>query len=75
MPGDCSHQTTGTVKRVDKAAGSVSIDVAGADSVELRLPPDELAGFEEGDQVVVSLGIRESRDGAAPDPDMGLPTC
>jgi len=57
----CSHQMTGTVKRIDKATGTVAIDVAGSD-LQLTLPPSELSGFENGDQVVVSLGLRESRD-------------
>jgi hypothetical protein len=57
----CSHQMTGTVKRIDKATGTVAIDVAGSD-LQLTLPPSELSGFENGDQVVVSLGLHESRD-------------
>jgi hypothetical protein len=58
----CSHQMTGTVKRIDKATGTVSIDVAGAGDLQFTLPPSELSGFETGDQVVVSMGMRESRD-------------
>jgi hypothetical protein len=58
----CSHQMTGTVKRIDKATGTVSIDVAGAGDIQFTLPQSELSGFENGDQVVVSMGIRECRD-------------
>ena len=58
----CSHQMTGTVKRIDKAAGTVAIDVAGAGDLQFTLPPRELSGFETGDQVVVSMGMRESCD-------------
>ncbi len=60
LAGDCTHQMTGTVKRLDPAEGTVSVDVAGSD-LKLRLPANELAGFKEGDQVVVSLGVRERR--------------
>jgi hypothetical protein len=63
MPGDCSHKVSGTVKRLDRSSGTVSIDVAGGENLELKLPPGELSGFETGDQVVVSMGIRESRLG------------
>jgi hypothetical protein len=59
----CPHQMTGTVKQLDKTTGTVAIDVAGANSIEIHLPPNELAGFQEGDQVVVSMGLRESRAG------------
>jgi hypothetical protein len=58
---DCAHQMTGTVTKLDAAAGTLSIDVAGGNGMTLRLPASELKGFEEGDQVVVSLGVRESR--------------
>ena len=72
--GECAHKMTGTVKQLDKSAGTVSIDVAGTENIELKLPPNELAGFEEGDQVVVSMGLREARTGSAPDRDTGRPT-
>ena len=64
MKGDCSHRMTGTVTDVDKSTGSVSIDVAGANSLQLHLPPQELDGFEKGDQVVVSMGVSEPHAGA-----------
>jgi hypothetical protein len=58
LGANCAHEMTGTVKKLDTAAGTVSVDVAGSD-LKLRLPPNALAGFEEGDQVVVSVGVRE----------------
>ncbi len=58
-PG-CEHQMTGTVKRLDKAAGTLSIDVAGTGEMQLTLPPSELEGFEQGDQVIVAVGVRGS---------------
>ena len=67
MPAECEHKVMGTVKHLDPATGTVSIDIKGADDIELKLPADELAGFEAGDQVVVSMGMRESRVGAEPD--------
>ena len=70
LGGNCAHEMTGTVKRLDPAEGTVSVDVAGSD-MKLRLPPNELNGFKEGDQVVVSLGVRESRD-VTPIPDRDL---
>jgi hypothetical protein len=61
---DCSHSMRGTVKTVDKATGEVSIVVPGVDDeIAIHLPPSELSGFERGDQVVVSMGLRESRVG------------
>ena len=57
----CSHQMTGTVKHLDKATGSMSIDVAGTGEMKLTLPPSELDGFENGDQVILSMGVREAR--------------
>ena len=81
LTNGCGHTMSGTVKQLDKTTGTVSIDVAGSNDVELRLPPGELAGFKEGDQVIVSMGIRESRAGTRPteepgglDPDRGLGT-
>ena len=79
LGGSCPHRIEGTVKKIDKSAGTVSIDVPGSDAVELHLPPGDLAGFEQGDQVVVSMGIRESHTGSVPtepglDPDRGLGT-
>jgi hypothetical protein len=62
---NCAHEMTGIVKRLDSAEGTVSVDVAGSD-LKLRLPPNELAGFKEGDQVVVSLGVREVGQGSTP---------
>jgi hypothetical protein len=59
LGNNCAHEMTGTVRKLDAAAGTVLVDVAGSDMI-LRLPPSELAGFKEGDQVVVSLGVRES---------------
>ncbi len=56
----CPHLMTGTVTKLDKARGSLQIDVAGADQLELELSPEELAGFEQGDQVVVSMGVHET---------------
>ena len=54
----------GTVKTVDKTTGEVQIAVPGIDDeIAIHLPPSELAGFERGDQVVVSMGLRESRVG------------
>ena len=72
---NCEHEMIGTVKKLDAAAGTVSVDVAGGTDMTLRLPPNELAGFEEGDQVVVSVGVRESRattpGGRDPEPSPG----
>jgi hypothetical protein len=65
LGGNCAHEMTGTVKKLDTATGTVSVDVAGSD-MKLRLPPNELAGFKEGDQVIISLGVREVRDGTTP---------
>jgi hypothetical protein len=65
LGSNCAHEMTGTVKHLDAAGGTVSVDVAGSD-LQLRLPPSELSGFKEGDQVVVSLGVREVRDGRTP---------
>jgi hypothetical protein len=62
----CEHQMTGTVSHLDRSAGTVSIDVPGASDIELRLPPEEIAGFREGDEVVVSMGLHESRSADAP---------
>ena len=63
-PGDCQHAMRGTVKTVDKATGEVQITVPGVDDeIAIHLPPSELSGFERGDQVVVSMGLRESRVG------------
>jgi len=60
------HEMTGTVSRLDKSAGTVTIDVPGSSDIELRLPPEEIAGFREGDQVVVSMDIRDSRPTDSP---------
>ena len=59
----CSHQMTGTVKELDETTGTVAIDVPGGNAIELHLAPNELAQFREGDQVVLSMGIREARPG------------
>jgi hypothetical protein len=62
---DCSHSMRGTVKTVDKATGEVSIAVPGIDDeIAIHLPPGEVSGFERGDEVVVSMGLRESRAGS-----------
>jgi hypothetical protein len=73
---NCAHEMTGTVRKLDAAAGTVSVDVAGRDMV-LRLPPSELEGFKEGDEVVVSLGVRELPAAVPPgerdlDPSRGI---
>ena len=60
------HEMTGTVSRLDKSAGTVTIDVPGSSDIELRVPPEEIAGFREGDQVVVSMDIRDSRPSDTP---------
>jgi hypothetical protein len=75
LGANCAHEMTGTVKRIDAAEGTVLVDVAGSD-LKLRLPPSQLAGFKEGDEVVVSLGVREARE-ATPterdfDPSRGI---
>jgi len=57
---DCSHQVTGTVKKSDRTSGSVLIDLAGGEDLTLHLTPAEASQFQTGDQVVVSLGVRES---------------
>src|SRR5262245_58296032 len=68
LGGDnCAHEMTGTVRKLDAAAGTLSVDVAGGSGLTLRLPASELEGFKEGDQVVVSLGVRESRAATSPD--------
>jgi hypothetical protein len=76
LGANCAHEMTGTVKALNAAEGTVSVDVAGSD-LKLRLPPSELSGFKEGDQVVVSLGVREVREGSTPvdhdlDPSRGI---
>jgi hypothetical protein len=76
LGANCAHEVMGTVKRLDAAEGTVSVDVAGSD-MKLRLPPNELAGFKEGDQVVVSVGVRGAREGQTPserdlDPSRGI---
>jgi hypothetical protein len=62
LGGRCGHEVTGTVRRLDPAEGTLSVDVAGSD-MKLRLTPNELSGFKEGDQVIVSIGVREAREG------------
>jgi hypothetical protein len=76
LGSNCAHEMTGTVKRLNAAEGTVSVDVAGSDLV-LRLPPNELSGFKEGDQIVVSVGVREVGEGQTPaehdlDPSRGI---
>jgi hypothetical protein len=61
--GSCGHQMSGTVKNLDRTSGMLSIDVAGMDDLRIHLPSSELQSFKEGDQVVISLGIREARPG------------
>lgn len=58
----CEHEVTGRVSHLDRNAGTVSIDMPGTSDIELRLSPDEIAGFREGDQVVVSMGLRSRSD-------------
>jgi hypothetical protein len=60
------HEMTGRVSRLDKSAGTVTIDVPGSSDIELRLPPEDIAGFREGDEVVVSMGMREARPSDRP---------
>ena len=60
------HEMTGRVSRLDKSAGTVTIDVPGSSDIELRLPPEDIAGFREGDEVVVSMGMREARPSEGP---------
>ncbi len=76
LGSNCEHEMTGIVKRLDAAEGTVLVDVAGSD-LKLRLPPSELSGFKEGDRIVVSLGVRDVRDGQTPaerdfDPSRGI---
>ena len=59
--GNYSHQVTGTVKKSDRTSGSVLIDLAGGEDLTLHLTPAEASQFQTGDQVVVSVGVRESR--------------
>ena len=61
---DSQHAMRGTVKTVDKSTGEVQIVVPGIDDeISIHLPPGEISGFERGDQVVVSMELREARVG------------
>jgi hypothetical protein len=65
---DCTHQMTGTVKDLDKARGTLEIQIAGEEPLRIHLPTSEMSGFEEGDEVVVSMGVKERRPVASPEP-------
>lgn len=55
----CEHQMTGRVSELDKARGTLAIEFAGDEDIRIHLPANELAGFEQGDEVVVSMGVKE----------------
>jgi hypothetical protein len=59
--GTCEHQMTGRVAALDKARGTMAIEFAGDEDLRIQLPASELAGFEQGDEVVVSMGVKERR--------------
>jgi hypothetical protein len=63
---ECAHQMTGTVKDLDKARGTLEIQIAGEEPLRIHLPASEISGFDEGDEVVVSMGVKERRPGTRP---------
>jgi hypothetical protein len=68
-----TREITGTVKKSDRASGAVLIDLAGGDDLTLHLTPREAAKFRTGDQVTVSMDVRQSRSGAEPLGEPALP--
>ena len=59
-----SHMMTGTVSKLDKAKGTLSLDTAIA-PLNLHFPPPAIADLNEGDQVTVMLAIRKDGMGAS----------
>jgi hypothetical protein len=53
------HQMTGTVTKIDKSDGDVTVDAQGRE-LELHFPPSALTNIDKGDQVTVTLAIREA---------------
>ena len=58
-----SHMMTGTVTKLDKAKGTLSLDTAIA-PLNLHFPPPAIADLNEGDHVTVMLAIRKDAMGA-----------
>ncbi len=53
------HTMTGTVKNIDKNAGTVSIEAEGK-QLDLHFPQTALQDLSKGDRVSVQLAIRKS---------------
>jgi hypothetical protein len=66
------HSMTGKITDIDKEKGRVQVDAQG-ETLELHFPQTALRNLNEGDQVVVSLGIKPAgtRSGTSGAPGSG----
>jgi hypothetical protein len=62
------HTMTGTVKKVDKEAGKVSIEADGKD-LDLHFPQSVLESLNTGDRVQVQLAIKKASGTTTPGAD------
>lgn len=65
-PFEGRHVVTGTVRRIDRQAGRLTLDTREAGTVTLPFSPGSLAEVREGEQLSVHLGFADVPPAASP---------
>lgn len=55
--GEVQHNVVGTVKKIDRGDGEVTLETANGSTIDVKLPPFALASVREGDHVSINLRI------------------
>ena len=54
------HTMSGTISKLDRDKGTLTLKAANNEELELHFPPAALQNYKEGDQVAVHLGITKA---------------
>lgn len=61
-----AHAMAGTITKIDKESGRVSLEAGVGEPLELHFPPPALADLSEGDRITVHLALTTD-EASAPD--------
>lgn len=61
-----AHAMAGTITKIDRESGRVSLEAGVGEPLELHFPPPAVADLSEGDRITVHLAFTKD-DASAPD--------